>query len=120
MHIDPHAQLHPWCQQKEVVTYCETHGIALQAYAPVVRNQKADYEPLVNLAAKHRTSPNQVLIRWSLQKGWVCLPKSDAPDRIKLNASVYDFKLDVEDMELLNGMDQGREGAIVFAVSSTV
>lgn len=85
-----------------------------------MRNQKAEYEPLVNLARKHGTSPNQVLIRWSLQRGWVCLPKSDDAERIKLNAAVYDFELDAEDMALLNGMDEGREGAIVFAVSSTV
>lgn len=85
-----------------------------------MRNQKADYEPLVKLAAKHQTSPNQVLIRWSLQKGWVCLPKSDAKDRIEMNASVYHFELDAEDMDVLNSMDEGRKGAIVFAVSSTV
>lgn len=112
--------MHPWCQQKEVVAYCESHGVILQAYAPIVRNQKAEFEPLVKLAKKHRTSPNQILIRWSLQRGWVCLPKSDALERIRSNASVYDFELDKEDMELLNGLDQGREGAIVFAVSSTV
>lgn len=84
-----------------------------------MRNQKADFEPLVKLAAKYQTSPNQVLIRWSLQKGWVCLPKSDALERIKSNASVYDFELEAEDMDVLNHLDEGKQGSIVFAVSST-
>lgn len=71
------------------------------------------------MATKHKVSPNQVLIRWSLQRGWVVLPKSDAPERIRMNSSVYDFELDDEDMAVLDGLDEGRNGAIVMAVSST-
>lgn len=112
-------QLHPWCQQKEAVRFCEQNGIVLQAYCPIVRNQKAENPTLVSVAGKHGVSPNQVLIRWSLQRGWVCLPKSDDPDRIRANASVYHFNLDAQDMAELNELDEGRKGAIVMPVSST-
>ncbi|CAN8104299.1 unnamed protein product [Discula destructiva] len=118
----PHAnqiELHPWCQQKEAVEFCEKNSIVLQAYCPIVRNQKADFPPLGKIATKHDVSPNQVLIRWCLQRGWVCLPKSDDPERICTNASVYHFELDNEDMAVLNGLDEGQKGAIVMAVSST-
>lgn len=68
------------------------------------------------MAKKHGATPNQVLIRWSIQKGFVSLPKSDDPERIRSNADVYGFELDGEDMALLDGKDEGRDGAIVMAV----
>lgn len=43
-----------------------------------------------------------MLVRWSLQNGFVPLPKSDNPDRIKSNADVYDFELTDEEMKKLN------------------
>jgi diketogulonate reductase-like aldo/keto reductase len=63
-------------------------------------------------------TPNQVLVRWSLQKGFVPLPKSDTPSRIESNADVYGFELNQDDMEKLDSLDQGAKGAIVQAVSN--
>ena len=83
-----------------------------------MRNEKANDETLVSIAKKHGKEPNQVLIRWSLQKGFVPLPKSDTPSRIVTNADVYGFELDKEDMDKLDGLDQGAKGAIVQAVSN--
>lgn len=111
-------ELHPWCQQRSVVQYCQDNAIVLEAYCPIVRNQKATDTTLVRIAAKHRVEPNQVLLRWSLQKGYVPLPKSDAPSRIVGNAALYGFALDTADMEGLDGLDQGADGAIVQAVSN--
>jgi diketogulonate reductase-like aldo/keto reductase len=62
--------------------------------------------------------PNQVLVRWSLQKGFVPLPKSDTPSRIVSNADVYGFELDKDDMAKLDGLDQGEEGSIVQVVKN--
>lgn len=81
-----------------------------------MRNQKADDPDLVRLAQKHGVTPNQVLVRWSLQRGFVSLPKSDDAGRIRLNADVYGFALDEGDMAALDGKDEGKEGAIVMAV----
>jgi diketogulonate reductase-like aldo/keto reductase len=53
-----------------------------------------------------------------LQKGWVPLPKSDTPERIVSNADVYGFVLDGGDMEKLDKLDKGGEGAIVQAVDN--
>jgi diketogulonate reductase-like aldo/keto reductase len=57
-------------------------------------------------------------VRWSLQKGYVPLPKSDTPSRIVSSADVYSFTLDKDDMAKLDGLDQGKSGAIVQAVSN--
>ena len=117
----PHVnqlELHPWAQQRQIVEYCQKNNIAIQAYCPIVRNQKANDKTLVGIANKHNVSPNQVLIRYCLQKGWVPLPKSDNPERIKINADVFGFDLDGDDMSTLDGLDQGAAGAIVEAVQN--
>ena len=78
-------QLHPWCQQKEIVEYCRSQGIVLEAYSPLVRNERADNATVKSIAKSHYVSGAQVLIRYSLQKDWIPLPKSDTPfqDRCK-------------------------------------
>jgi diketogulonate reductase-like aldo/keto reductase len=111
-------QLHPWCQQRECVEYCKKNNIVVEAYCPLVRNEKANDKTLVGICEKHNVGPNQVLVRWSLQKGFVPLPKSDTPSRIVSNADVYGFELDSDDMAKLDGLDQGKNGAIVQAVST--
>jgi diketogulonate reductase-like aldo/keto reductase len=115
-------ELHPWCQQREIVEYCKSNDIIVQAYCPLVK-AKPEYfnnEVIVQVAKKHGKDSAQVLVRWSLQKGWVMverdaispLPKSISPGRIVSNADVYDFELTKEDMEAIDGLDQGNDGAI--------
>ncbi|KAI1141081.1 Aldo/keto reductase [Hypoxylon sp. FL0543] len=115
----PHVnqiELHPWCQQKEIVQYCERHGIVVEAYCPLARNTKAGNKTLLSIAWKHGVTQNQVLVRYCLQKNWVPLPKSDNPDRIRANADVYGFELTANDMDKLDGLNQGMRGALVLAV----
>ncbi|KAJ5735660.1 aldo-keto reductase [Penicillium malachiteum] len=109
-------ELHPWCQQLEIDAYCKRNGIIVEAYSPIVRNYKANNPTLVEVSKKYNKTTQQVLIRYALQKGWVPLPKSDDPERIAANADVFDFNLSGEDMDVLNSLDQGAEGAIVEAV----
>lgn len=67
------VELHPWCQQRDIVKYCQEHDIAVQAYSPLVQADKSRLgdKTLTTIAAKHGKEPAQVLIRWSLQKGSV-------------------------------------------------
>lgn len=113
------SQLHPWCQQRTITKYCQENGIVVEAYSPLVRNYKANDTTLVSLAKKHNKSTAQILIRYSLQKNWVPLPKSDDSQRIKQNADVYGFELTQEDMGTLDALDQGDDGAIVQAVRNS-
>ncbi|KAF3479847.1 aldo-keto reductase [Arthroderma uncinatum] len=117
----PHVnqiELHPWCQQKTAAAYCKEHGIILEAFCPLVRNKKASNTVLVNLANKYGKTTCQILIRYSLQKDWVPLPKSDNPDRIKANAEVFDFDITDDDMAVLDGLDEEAGGAIVKFVGN--
>ena len=92
----------------------------MEAYCPLVRNQKGNDPTLSAIAKAHGKTVAQVLIRYCLQKNWVPLPKSDTPSRIVENADVYDFELTKEEMSKVDGLDQGSKGAIVQAVTNTL
>ncbi|KAI8222478.1 hypothetical protein K4K57_011741 [Colletotrichum sp. SAR 10_99] len=54
----------------------------------------------------------EVLVRWSVQKGFVPLVKSSDPARIEENANVFSFELDEKEMQLLDDLDMGAQGAL--------
>ncbi|KAI1085395.1 aldo-keto reductase [Whalleya microplaca] len=94
-------EVHPWCARGDIADWCAKRNIVLEAYSPVCQAKKFGDPTLVKLAAKYRKSEAQVLLRWSLQKGYVPLPKSVTPSRIKENAEVFDFEISKEDMDEL-------------------
>ena len=98
--------------------YCHKNNIAVEAYCPLVRNQKTEDSTLKSIASKHSKSTQQVLLRYCLQKNWIPLPKSDNPGRIAQNADIYSFQLDDSDMAKLDAQDQGGKGALVVAVDN--
>lgn len=83
-----------------------------------MRNYKANDPTLESLAAKYGKSTAQILIRYSLQKKWVPLPKSDNPEYITSNADVFNFAIGDADMAILDKLDEGDAGAIVQAVDN--
>ncbi|KAI0633832.1 Aldo/keto reductase [Trametes polyzona] len=107
------VELHPFCQQRPIVEYCRENGIVVQAYSPLIQGRLG--EPLfVELAKKYNKDAAQILIRWSLQHGHIPLPKSARPERILSNSQVFDFEISAEDMEKLDALDKGKDGAITW------
>ncbi|KAG0326393.1 hypothetical protein BGZ99_009633 [Dissophora globulifera] len=99
-------EVNPWLRREEIVAFCESQHIAVEAYCPLAKAKKLE-DPVVNqIANKYSKSPAQVLIRWSLQMGYVVIPKSVKKERIEHNADVYDFVLADEDMTLLNALNE--------------
>ena len=98
-------EVHPWLPRDDIVRWCKARGVIVEAYCPLVRGERWHEPALQELAKKHGKTPAQVLIRWSLQKGLVPLPKSVTPSRIVENADVYGFELDDGDMEKLKTND---------------
>ena len=59
------------------------------------------------VARKYGKTPAQIMLRWSLQHGYVVIPKSVRPERIEENADVFDFMLAPADMEALDALHDG-------------
>jgi len=105
-------ELHPWVQQRLIVEYCQKHDIVVQAYCPLVRGRKMDDPTLQRVSKEVGRDPGQVLLRWSLQKRYLPLPKSDTPSRIRSNIGIYDFELTETQMNILDGLE-GKGKAII-------
>ncbi|EEH42786.2 uncharacterized protein PADG_07606 [Paracoccidioides brasiliensis Pb18] len=95
-------ELHPWLSREDIVDWLKKRNIVIEAYSPLVQATKMDDPLLMNLARKHNKTPAQILLRWSLQKGFVPLPKSVTDSRITENTGVFDFELSAEDMGALD------------------
>ncbi|KAI1435105.1 aldo-keto reductase-like protein [Xylaria sp. CBS 124048] len=91
-------EIHPWCARNDIAEWFAKRNIACEAYSPVVQGKRWGEKSLVKLAQKHGKTEAQILLRWSLQKGYIPLPKSVTPSRIVENAALYDFELSKEDM----------------------
>ncbi|KAI0331227.1 Aldo/keto reductase [Cubamyces sp. BRFM 1775] len=104
-------ELHPLCQQRPIVEYCKEHDIVVQAYCPIIRG-RTDNPVIKGLSKKYDREPAQILLRWSLQHGFVPLPKSSQPARVRSNAQVFDFELSDTDMAALDSLDKRKAGAI--------
>ncbi|KAK1147831.1 hypothetical protein N8T08_000344 [Aspergillus melleus] len=95
-------ELHPWLGRADLVDWLRSRGVVIEAYSPLARGSRMDEPVLRAISKKHNKNPAQVLIRWSLQKGFVPLPKSVTPQRIQENTDVFDFELDEDDMKALH------------------
>ncbi|CAL8262801.1 unnamed protein product [Boreogadus saida] len=67
------------------------------------------------IAEKYQKTAAQVVLRWQVQRGVVCVPKSVTPSRIQQNLQVCDFSLSEEDVRQVEALDRG-ERYIVPAV----
>lgn len=97
-------KLCPGETQDAVTAYCRYKGILLEAYSPMGTGKIFDVPEMKALAEKYGKSVAQICIRWSLQNGWLPLPKSVTPERIRQNAEVFDFDLDEADVQLIRDL----------------
>ncbi|NRS52011.1 aldo/keto reductase [Brevibacillus sp. HB2.2] len=100
------VEFHPRLSQDELRAYCKEQGIQFEAWSPLMQGQLLDNPVLKGIAEKHGKSIAQVIIRWDLQNGVVTIPKSTKEHRIVENASVFDFELSKEDMEMIHSLNQ--------------
>ncbi|HOO03505.1 MAG TPA: aldo/keto reductase [Methanomassiliicoccales archaeon] len=101
------VEMSPFLYQKELLEHCRGRNVLVTAFSPLARGQALGDPVLAEVAARHRRSPAQVMIRWCLQKGMAVIPRSADPAHIKENADVFDFSLDEEDMARLDLLHTG-------------
>ena len=99
-------ECHPLCYPKELIEYCQSEGIQVQAYAPLARGAYLDNDVMCVLGTKYAHTPAQVGLRWAIQKGISVIPKSVNPDRIASNANIFDFNIEDEDMAIMDTLNE--------------
>ena len=96
--------LNPSDLQPELVAYDDKLGMLNEAYSPLGTSGLLGNDTVNEVAKNHGKSSAQVLIRWSLQHGFLPLPKSVHPEYIKANAEVFDFELSDAEMKQLDSL----------------
>ena len=100
------VEFHPFLFQKELLDYCRTKEIWIEAYSPLTKGQKLGNLTLKEIAGKYQKSTAQILIRWCLQRDTIVLPKSTNVSRIMENAEVFDFTISNDDLKTLDALNQ--------------
>lgn len=97
-------EVHCWRQLPEVIAYHQQHGIATMCMAPLARGQLFGQTELVAIASQLGRSEAEVAIRWSLQRGFIPIPKSIRPERIRENTA-QGFDLSPQQMARIERLD---------------
>jgi len=100
------VEFHPYHYQKDLLEYCNSKNIIIEAYSPLVHAKRMDEERLVAISEEIGKTPAQILIRWAMQRGMVVLPKSVNESRIIENFAVFDFEISDSLMKRLDDLDE--------------
>lgn len=99
-------EVHPLLPQFDLIKYCQEQNIVVEAYspfgsadAPVLKEQS-----LHDIGKKYNVTAAQVIISWSVQRGYVVLPKSVKAERIEANRKIITLK--EEDMAAINNLSK--------------
>lgn len=118
-------ELSPFNAHGDVVRYCELNGIAVgcSAWSKLsgVDGPAEGWGVLATIAKSRGMTMAQLLVRWSLQKGFVCVPRSGSSSKVERLAiaensfggvnpgddSSLSFVLSEDDMTVINSLDVG-------------
>jgi len=89
----------------ELIEYCKSQGIVIEAYSPMGHGEILKNPVLNEMAKAYNVSVPQLCIRYTIQLGFVTLPKTANPEHMKSNADV-DFVISDKDMEILKNIER--------------
>lgn len=93
------VELHPQFPQEELRAFHDEHGILTESWGPLGQGKGLLQDPdIVEVARRKCRTPAQVVLRWHVQLGFVVIPKSVRPERMRENIDLFDFELDDDDL----------------------
>jgi diketogulonate reductase-like aldo/keto reductase len=102
------VETHPFHQQTDAQTIMAEYGVRPEAWGPFAEGKNGLFsnELLKGIADKHGRSIAQVVLRWLTDRGIVAIPKSVRKERMAENFAIFDFDLDVADLQAIATLDQ--------------
>ena len=110
--VTPHVNqvlFNPMNYRRTLQERCESDGIAVEAYSPLMHGREHDEATIGRIADELDRTPAQVLLRWGLQRNVIVIPKSVRRHRIEENAQIFDFELSDDHMAALDTLDRTGE-----------
>jgi D-xylose reductase len=113
-------ELHPFLTQEKLLRFCKENDIAVTAFSPLgassylslgmASDEESALEQSVvsEIAAQHRKTPAQVVLRWGVERGTAVIPKTTRPARLRENLAIFDFELTAEEMNAISALNRNR------------
>lgn len=108
-------EISPLNAQIEYTQWLQAKGIAVEAHSTFSHTHSVEPRMeiignpgIVEVAKAHGKSSVQVVLRWLVQRGIICIPKTWHEPHIKENISVFDFELSPEEMDAVTSLDKGK------------
>ena len=104
------VEFNPFSQQKEIRAIMDKNNVKLECWYPLGHgnSELLNNSVITALAEKYGKNPGQIILRFEVQEGFVTLPKSTNPDRIKGNIDIFDFSLTDREMDSIRALDTGK------------
>lgn len=108
-------ETHPYHQSGEMKEHIARYGTVLESWFPLGgrgNTQTLFNDPTIaTIAAAHGVSRVQVIIRWHLQAGNICIPGSSNEQHIIEDYDVWDFALSEDEMASMTILEQNNRFA---------
>ncbi len=103
-------ETHPYHQSGEMKEYIAQYGTVLESWFPLGGRGNTQTlfsdETISAIASAHGVSSAQVIIRWHLQAGNICIPGSSNEQHIIEDYDVWDFELTEEEMAQMTALEK--------------
>lgn len=103
-------ETHPYHQSGEMKEHIAQYGTVLESWFPLGGRGNTQTlfndETISSIAAAHGVSSAQVIIRWHLQAGNICIPGSSNEQHIIEDYDVWDFELTEEEMAQMTALER--------------
>lgn len=95
-------------QQWDSETEMSAYDTKIMAWAPLTQGdpELMTNKVITTLADKYGKTPQQIALRYLLQRGIIAIPKSVHIERMRQNLEVFDFTMTDDEMESFRGLDK--------------
>ena len=103
-------ETHPYHQSSEMKEHIAQYGTVLESWFPLGGRGNTQTlfndETIKTIANAHGKSSAQVIIRWHLQAGNICIPGSSNEQHIIEDYDVWDFELTEDEMARMTALEK--------------
>jgi 2,5-diketo-D-gluconate reductase B len=99
------VEYHPYLNQSLLIDECRRLSVSFTAYCGMAIGRVFEDPTLREIAAAHRKTVAQIVLRWLLQQpGVIALSRTVHPERVASNVGVFDFALSDAEMAAIHGL----------------
>lgn len=102
-------EAHPFFQRTAEQQLMQQRGVAMESWGSFAegKNNLFSNETLCAIGEQHHKSAAQVTLRWLVQRGIICIPKSVHQERLEANIDIFDFSLSEAEMAQIAALETG-------------